>query len=57
MPINLRDHLLAGRHVPGILVLNQRLSLLETAEALALVAAASAAEEYADLIRCLPISR
>ena len=57
MPVHLREHLQAGRHVPGILILSNKLALGETAEDLYLIAVASQPEEYADLIRHLPISR
>ena len=57
MPVHLRNHLASGRHVPGILILSDKLSLGETAEDLYLVAGASQPEKYADLIRHLPLSR
>jgi hypothetical protein len=37
MPVHLRDHLAAERHVPGIFVLNPKMKLGETAEELALI--------------------
>lgn len=56
MPVHLRDHLEAGRHVPGIFILSDSMSLGQTAAELHLIWAASATEEYADQIRHLPVS-
>jgi hypothetical protein len=56
MPVHLRDHLAAGRHVPGILVLNPKMKLGETAQELALIWGASEMEEYIDLLNHLPLS-
>ncbi len=57
MPGHLRDHLAGGRHVPGIFILHPAMTLGETADELALIGLASHADEYADLIRFLPLSR
>ena len=56
MPVHLRDHLAAGRHVPTIFILNDGMSIGQTAEELALISAAVQPDEYADMIRFLPIS-
>lgn len=56
MPSHLRDHLAQGRHVPGILVLNDNMSIGETIEELLLIWAASDENEYRDLIVYLPIT-
>ena len=56
MPIHLRDHLAAGRHVPTIFILNDGMSIGQTAEELALISVAVQPDEYADTIRFLPIS-
>ncbi len=56
MPGHLRDHLAAGRHIPGIFLLNEDMSLGETVEELVLIAGASFPEEYQDQIRHLPIT-
>jgi len=55
MPAHLATHLAAGRHVPGIFVLDLHMSLAATADHLALVAIASFPDEYRDTIRFLPL--
>ncbi len=57
MPVHLQNHLAGGRHIPGIFILNLKLSVLETADELSLIWGASEAEEYADLIWYLPLSQ
>mgnify|MGYP001560347457 CR=1 FL=1 len=57
MPGHLRDHLRAGRHMPGIFVLDPDASLWETAQELLLIWGASDTEEYVDQLNYLPISR
>ena len=56
MPVHLRDRLDAGRHTPGIFVLNPRMKMGETAEELAIIWGASEMEEYLDLLNHLPLS-
>ena len=56
MPRHLSDHLAAGRHIPGILVINVSMSMGDTIDELILIARASADEEYQDLIVYLPIT-
>lgn len=56
MPAHLREHLAAGRQVPGIFVLNPNIALAETVEELALIWGASEPDEYADQINFLPVS-
>lgn len=56
MPRHLVDHLDAGRHIPGILVLNLSVSMGETIAQLMLIAGASAEDEYQDLIVYLPVA-
>ena len=56
MPIHLRDHLAAGHHVPTIFILNDEMSIGQTAEELVLISVAAQLDEYADMIRFLPIS-
>jgi hypothetical protein len=56
MPVHLRDHLAAGRHVPGIFVLSRKMSMGEIIEELALIWEATYPDEYADLINFLPVS-
>ena len=54
MPDHLRDHLAAGRHVPGILTLNPDMTWRDTIDELILIAEAAFADEYRDLILYLP---
>jgi hypothetical protein len=56
MPPHLQDHLAQGRHIPGLLVLNPKMSVGETIEELALIWGASEDEEYLDRISFLPVS-
>jgi hypothetical protein len=56
MPVHLQNHLAAGRHVPTIFILNDGMSIGQTAEELALISVATQSEEYADMIRFLPVS-
>ncbi len=56
MPAHLRDHLAQGRHVPGIFVMNPKMSVGETIEELLLIWGASEEEEYHDHISFLPVS-
>ncbi|ELR96498.1 DUF5615 family PIN-like protein [Gloeocapsa sp. PCC 73106] len=55
MPVHLADHLVMGRHIPGILILNPSLSMGETLEELIVVAEASFENEYQDRIEYLPL--
>jgi hypothetical protein len=55
MPAHLRDHLAEGRHIPGILVLNEKMSVSETVEDLWLIWATSDQEEYLDTMIYLPV--
>lgn len=55
MPPHLQDHLAQGNHIPGILVLNDDMSIGDAIEQLALIWAASLPEEYRDLIIYLPL--
>src|SRR5579864_5321911 len=48
MPVHLRDHLIAGRHVPGFFIMDESLTIGETVERLAAIWGASEAEEYTD---------
>ena len=56
MPVHLQNHLASGRHVPGIFILNVKMSMAETADELYLIWGASEAEEYRDQLRYLPES-
>jgi len=48
-------HLAQGRHIPGILTLNEELSVGEIVEELLLIAGASLVDEYQDRIEYLPV--
>ena len=56
MPVHLRDHLAAGRHIPGIFILNPGMSKGETIDDLTLIWAASEASEHVDRLSYLPLS-
>jgi hypothetical protein len=56
MPLHLADHLHAGNHVPGIFVLDTRLTLQQMGEDLILIALRSFDDEHRDLITFLPLS-
>ena len=55
MPVHLADHFAAGRHVPGILILNSKLTIGQTIDELTLIAEAAFDEEYRDQIVHLPL--
>lgn len=54
MPGHLADHLAAGRHSPGILLIRHRVSFADVVSHLVLVAYASQAWEWQDQIRYIP---
>ena len=54
---HMRDHLEAGRHVPGMFTINANMSIGDTIEQLAIIAGASSPDEYADQMNYLPIRR
>ena len=56
MPRHLAAHLALGRHLPGILVVNPGLSMGDLIDELVLIAGASDADEYRDLILYLPLT-
>jgi len=55
MPAHLRDHLAQGRHLPGILVMNDKMSIGETVDQLYLIWVASTGDEYLDRMVYLPL--
>lgn len=57
MPQHLAEHLAQSRHVPGIFILNPKMSIGETIDELILIAGTSEDNEYQDSIRYLPITR
>jgi hypothetical protein len=55
MPGHLRDHLAAGRHVPGILTSPKEMLAWEVADELQLIWEVMRPGEYLDLIAYLPV--
>lgn len=55
MPVHLSEHVAQGRHVPGILILNAKLSVGENLEELILFADGSFDDKYQDRIDFLPL--
>jgi hypothetical protein len=56
MPGHLTDHLAAGRHVPGILVIDPWMTVAGLADELAVIAGAGRPEDIRDLILNLPVT-
>ena len=56
MPVHLTDHIAEGRHVPGIFILNPKLSMGQNIEELILIAEGSFDDEYQDQIVNLPLT-
>lgn len=50
MPSHLQDHLTSGHHVPGIFILNDRMSIGQTAEVLSDIWSSHQPERYMDHI-------
>ena len=57
MPVHLYDHLTEGRHIPGIFILNHKMSIQQTAEELVFIWELAEPDEYFDQIRFMPIFR
>lgn len=55
MPGHLADHIAVNRHISGIFILNQNLSIGENIEELIIAASASKEDEYQDRIVYLPL--
>jgi hypothetical protein len=55
MPAHLRDHPAQGWHVPGVIVMNDKMSIGETVDQLYLIWAASTTDEYLDRMVYLPL--
>ena len=55
MPIHLRDHLVAGGHVPGILAIRPHRSISEIVDELLLIVEAAKPSEFQDQITYLPL--
>ncbi|MCL1464612.1 DUF5615 family PIN-like protein [Argonema galeatum] len=56
MPVHLTDHIAIGRHIPGIFILNPKLSMGQTIEDFIFIAEASFENEYQDRIVNLPVT-
>jgi hypothetical protein len=48
MPVHLQDHISEGRHVPGVVLLDQALSIGEVVNELLLIWGASFPDEHRD---------
>ena len=57
MPVHLTDHLLSGRHIPGIFILNPNRSMGEHIDDFEYVWKAADSDEFKDIIWYLPIRR
>jgi len=57
MPVHLYDHLTEGRHIPGIFILNPKMSIQQTVEELVFIWELAEPHEYFDQIRFMPIFR
>lgn len=55
MPRHLRNHLEAGKHIPGILILPRKYAIGEVIEDLLLIWEAAYPDEYQDKITYLPL--
>lgn len=56
MPVHLAEHLDCDRHIPGIFILNPKLTVGQTIDELIFLASASLANEWQDRIVHLPQS-
>lgn len=56
MPPHLAAHLTQGHHIPGILILNERMSIGEMIEELLLIAEEGIPSAYQDHITFLPVT-
>ena len=57
MPLHLAEHLAQAHHIPGIFILNPKMSIGETLDELILIASTSEDTEYQDSIRYLPVTQ
>lgn len=57
MPVHLQDHLTKGRHIPGVFVLNMKMSIRQTVEELSFIWKLAEPDMYIDQIRFMPIFR
>jgi hypothetical protein len=56
MPPHLAAHLAQGRHIPGILILNERMSVGDAIDELLLIAEEGVPSAYVDRITFLPVT-
>ena len=56
MPVHLREHLEQDRHIPGIFILNVKLTMGQNIEKLILIPEGFFEDEYEDQINYLPLS-
>jgi hypothetical protein len=56
MPVHLRDHLEAGRHIPGIFILRRNMTMAKIIDELVLIWDVAKPDEYVDQLRYLPVS-
>jgi hypothetical protein len=56
MPVHLRDHLAAGRHVPGIFVLKPDATTPQIIDELILIWQAAKPDEYKDQLQYIPLT-
>ncbi len=56
MPPHLAAHLVQGHHIPGILILNERMSIRDAIDELLLIAEEGIASAYEDSITFLPVT-
>jgi len=57
MPVHLSEHLAQGRHSPGVIEMNQNMTIGQTVEELLLIGGASEMSEYRDRLVYLPLVR
>ncbi len=50
MPVHLAEHIALGRHIPGIFILNDKLTIGQAIDKLILIAEASFDDEYQNQI-------
>lgn len=55
MPLHLREHLIQGRHIPGILAFRKKFTMGQVIEDLILIALAAEEEEYRDILSYIPL--
>jgi hypothetical protein len=55
MPVHLTDHLEQNRHIPGIFILNSKMSIGQNIDELILIYQGSFDDEYQDKIEHLPL--